>query len=680
MPTFRGEPTEDTEFRIGHDGQNIFFSCRAFDSTPDGIRTPSLQRDETSWSNDWCILILDTFLDSENSLLFGTTPAGLRSDIFISNDAQGTGAVNANWNAFWDAEVSRDERGWYAEMRIPLTSLRFQEDDGGLRMGMTAFRLIARKNESHSFPAVSPEWGRFSPFKASQTQEVVLRDARGGNPLYVTPYGLAGSGYSHSLDAGQSAFVRTDDRVRELGGDLKYGLTQNLTLDISVNTDFAQAEADNQQVNLTRFSLFFPEKRSFFQERSGVFDFSLGGNERIFHSRRIGLSGGRQVPIYGGARMVGRIGEWDVGFLDMQTEAPQSGGTSENMGVLRLRRRVFNANSYVGGIATTRFGNSGTRNSVYGLDAILRLFGQDYLTLNFSQSFEPDEAATGFMDRTYARFFLERRGIDGLTYALDLSRAGETFEPGLGFLFRRDYSKGLASLGQGWRMGSDSRWSTHRLTLDVTAFSRNLDDSFETVTVQPKWTSDTKGGHQFIAELTTTRDDLERDFSLDATAEVPAGLYTFTAARLQFRQSLSDILRVNLVSNYGGFYDGRRASNSITATWNASMHLELEGTYQLDDIDFRERDQSFRSHLVRLRTEVRVNTKLTGAALLQFSSVGDLVSANFRVRYNPSEGHDLYLVWNEGLVTDRFSSDPVRPFSDGRQLLIKYSKTFTLGT
>ncbi len=680
LPTFLGEPTEDTEFRIGHDGQSIFFSCRMFDSHPEDIRALSLQRDATGWSSDWCALTLDTFLDGENSLLFGTTPAGLRLDIFVSNDAQGPASTNVNWNTFWDAEVSRDDRGWYAEMRIPLTSLRFHEEEGTVRMGMSAVRSIARKNEHHSFPAISPEWGGMSPYKASQTREVVLEDVRGGNPLYVTPYALGGTGYSHSLDAGQGAFVRDDQRVREIGGDLKYGLTQNLTLDISLNTDFAQVETDNQRVNLTRFSLFFPEKRSFFQERSGVFNYSLGGNDRLFHSRRIGLSGGRQIPIYGGARVVGRIGEWDIAFLDMHAESPEIDGSSENMGVLRVRRRIFNANSYVGGIATTRLGNAGTRNTVYGADAILRLFGQDYLTLNFSQSFEPEETTTGFVDRSYARFFLERRGLDGLTYALDLIRAGETFEPGLGFLLRRDYSKGSASMGQGWRMGSDSPWSTHRLTLEGTAFSRNSDNSLETATIVPQWSSETKEGHRFVAQVTTTRDDLERDFSLDSDTEVPAGLYTFTSVQLQFRQSSAGFFRVDLTSDYGAFYDGRRSSNSITATWNPSMYLELVGTYRLDDVDFEERDQHFRSHLVRLRTEVRLNTELTGAALVQFSSVGELVSVNLRVRYNPSEGHDLYIVWNEGYVTDRFSSNPVRPLSDRRQLLIKYSKTFTLGT
>lgn len=677
-PTLAGNQTERTEFRIGHDGNSIYFSCRAFDSDTDGIRTPSLQRDESGFHNDWCVIVLDTFMDRETSLIFGTTPAGLRTDVIFTNDAEGQ--PNFDWNSFWDARVHRDGDGWYAELRIPLTSLRFQEVDGEVRMGMTVFRLIARKNEMHSYPAISPEWGIFSPFKASQTQEVVLENAHGGNPLYVTPYALGGDGYGHDLDATEGRYVKQGAGVREIGGDLKYGITENLTLDVSVNTDFAQVEADNQQVNLTRFSLFFPEKRQFFQERSNVFDYSLGGNEKVFHSRRIGLSGGAQVPIYGGARVVGRVGEWDVGLLDMQTESPEVGGAAENTGVLRARRRVLNENSYVGGITTARLGNAATENSVYGLDALLRLFGQDYLAVAWSQSFEPDEGAVDFGARSYGRLFWERRGLDGLTYSADLSRSGEAYEPGLGFLIRRDYTKAENQLAYGWRMGPESRWLQHRFTVTGTAFGRNMDNSVETATIEPQLLSETKGGHQFTARLTTTYDDLERDFSLDANAGVPVGNYTFTSGRLQYRQSLGDLFRVNAFGEYGTYYDGRRTTSSVTTTWNQSMYLEVVGSYRVDDIVFDERAEKYRSHLLSLRSELRLNTVLSGAALVQYATSGDLVSVNFRLRFNPREGDDLYIVWNEGLVTDRLGFDPVRPLSDRRQLLIKYSKTFTLGT
>ena len=678
LPTFEGEPTERTEFRIAYDDDYIYASCRNFDSNPSGIRALSLKRDDSSLGNDYCILVLDTFYDRETTLLFGTQPTGIRLDELIPNDARG--GVNFDWNTFWDAAAARDERGWYAEIRVPLTSLRFQEADGAVVMGVTMIRVIARKSEWHVSHPISPEWGLLSAVKASQARAMEFRGISGGNPLYVTPYATGGMDYSQELNDGETAYDRDTRRTSEVGLDVKYGLAQNLTLDVSVNTDFAQVEASDQRINLTRFSLFFPEKRPFFQERSGLFEYSLGGNERLFHSRRIGLAGGEPIRIYGGARLVGRVGEWDVGALSMQSEGAQEGASSENSSVLRLRRRVFNENSYVGGILTTRLGNKGTRNVVYGSDGIFRLYGQDFLTLNWSQSFAPsDGSSVEALDRAFVRMFWERRGIDGLTYGLDLSRSGAVFVPGLGFLFRRDYAKGVGTLRHGWRFGPRSWFLRHELSVDATAFRRGSDGRLETVEVAPQWTIESKRGYRLTTTLTTVVEDLERSFTLSDDAQVLVGRYTFTTGRVGFQQSQGDQLRTGAMVEYGEFYDGRRASANLTTTWNPSMHLALVGTYRIEDVRFDQRDQHFRAHVVRLRTEARLDTRLSTEAFVQYSSAANSVSVNFRVRYNPGEGNDLYLVWNEGLVTDRLSFDPVRPLSDRRSLAVKYSRTFTLG-
>jgi len=494
-PNFGLEPSEATEFRVVHDGTYLYVSCRNYDSEPTGVRASSLERDLGGYASDWCILILDTFADKETGLLFGTTPAGLRTDMIFANDTEG--GANFNWNTFWDAAAYQDDRGWYAEIRIPFTSLRFQRSDAGVVMGISMVRVIARKNEFSTFPAISPQWGGFSTYKASQTREVLIQGAQQADPLYITPYGIAGRGHSHTTNSDETGYDRDRDALGEVGLDVKYGITSNLTLDVTANTDFAQAEADNQQVNLTRFSLFFPEKRAFFQERSNVFDYSLGGVERLFHSRRMGLAEGDLVRIYGGGRLVGRIGEWDVGALNMQTAAAEPEGTSgttgasggvgssENLGVFRMRRRFLNDNSNIGAILTTRTGNATSENVVYGLDALMRVFGEDYLTLNWAQSFDPNVVgADGFFDRGLARVFWERRGIDGFTYEVDLTRSGETFEPALGFMFRRNYAKDAAKVSYGWRPGVESRVRTAGLALEGTAYRRLRDGSLETSAVR----------------------------------------------------------------------------------------------------------------------------------------------------------------------------------------------------
>lgn len=677
-PDFGLLPSEATEFRVAHDGDYFYVSCRAYDSDASGIRSLSLERDLSGYASDWCIVMLDTFNDRETALLFGTTPAGLRTDVIFADDTEA--GPNFNWNTFWDAAAHQDEHGWYAEIRIPFSSLRFQRTEAGVVMGMSLVRVIARKQEFVTFPPISPQWGGFSAYKASQTREVVIRGARASNPVYLTPYGIVGWGRGHALNVEGSRYVMDDNALTETGLDVKYGITSNLTLDFTANTDFAQVEADDQQVNLTRFSLFFPEKRLFFQERSNLFDYSLGGVERLFHSRRIGLADGELVRIYGGGRLVGRWGDWDLGSLTMQAAAADPSESSENLSVFRVRRLMPNS-TYVGGILTTRLGDQATRNVVYGLDALVRLFGQDYLTLNWSQSFDPSiEGAAGFLDRALGRVLWQRRGIDGLTYEVDLTRAGETFEPGLGFMFRRNYTKGDVRVGYGWRPGVESSILTTGLSIRAAAYRRAVDSSLETAHLMPELAVTLKSGHRLNVTLGATHEDVDSGFRLPGGTEVLRGAYDFVAGTVRFRQSSNSPLRANAGGELGSFFDGRRASASLGATWTPSKHFEIDGTYRIEDVTFPERSQGFTAHIVRLRGAARLDTRLSGDSLIQYSSAANSVTVNLRLRYNPREGTDLFLVWNEGLVTDRSSFEPARPLSERRTLLVKYSQTFALGS
>ncbi len=672
-PTFGEVPSERTEIRVAHDGQYLYVAGRMYDSDPSGIRATSLRRDDASLSNDWVVINLDTFGDQENTNVIGVTPSGVRTDIAY-NDVQGT--LNFDWNTFWDAAVRRTEEGWFAEMRIPFSSLRFQERGGEVRMGMAVWRNIARKNEIAVFPAIPPKWN-FSILKGSQLQPVVLEGVRSRRPLYATPYLLGGTGFTNTLNAGRTGYDHRSQGVSDVGMDLKYGITNNLTLDLSINTDFAQVEADDQQVNLTRFSLFFPEKRQFFQERSSVFDFPTGGNDRLFYSRRIGLTSGNPVPLHGGARLVGRIGNWDVGLLNMQTNSFE-GLPSENFGVLRLRRQVLNPNSYIGAIVTSRRG--GSDNTLYGLDGLLRLRGQDYLTLNWAQSFTENEAEVdGLGARSLMRARWERRGVDGLRYAFDASRVGSVFNPALGYILRSDYTRLGDRISYGWRPGKESRLLRHMLSLEGAAYLRNRDGSTESSVIGPQWLLETKSGHTFTLSASTQYEDLPRDFRIADDVSVLEGRYRFQNAGISYSPSSASLLRSGASLEGGTFYDGWRVTAGITPTWNASRFLELGGAYQINRIEFPDRDQALTAHIARLRTRLMLNTRLSGAAFVQFNSATEAVSMNLRLRYNPREGNDLYVVYNEGLNTDRFGFDPVRPLTESRTLLVKYSHTVNLG-
>ena len=309
-PNFGSEPSERTEILVAYNEDYLYVAGRLFDNEPLKIQAPSKKRDSRNPGSDWFGIALDTFNDKENALAFFTTPTGLRWDAAVINDAQGGISANTNWNTLWDVAVVRNDEGWFAEMRIPFSSLRFQDDNGRVVMGLISWRQIARKEEWVIFPAIPSDWGFLSFYKISEAQEVVFEGVRSHKPLHVAPYLLLGTEQSSELNIDESVYQPIEHLKYEVGLDVKYGLTSNLTLDATLNTDFAQVEADDQQINLTRFSLFFPEKRLFFQERSSVFDFNFESSEpnRLFYSRRIGIYDGKPVRIYGGARLVGRVG------------------------------------------------------------------------------------------------------------------------------------------------------------------------------------------------------------------------------------------------------------------------------------------------------------------------------------------------------------------------------------
>lgn len=301
MPDPGAQPSEATEILIGYTDEYLYAACRCYDrQTP---VAPSFRRDYSGTDTDYFIVSLDTFNDKENVLAFLATPSGVRFDVAVTNDAAGDSPFQRDWNTFWDVAVEVKDDGWFAEVRIPFSSLRFEADGDRVVMGLTAARYFAREFGVASFPAVPPEWGTAGVYKASRAHEVEFRGIQPSRLLRVSPYLLFGMTQENVLDQSRTAYRSRNDPAHDIGLDVKYGLTSNLTLDLTVNPDFAQAEADDQEVNLTRFPLFFPEKRRFFQERSSNFAFDFGGPDRLFYTRRVGLHEGHQVHILGGARV-----------------------------------------------------------------------------------------------------------------------------------------------------------------------------------------------------------------------------------------------------------------------------------------------------------------------------------------------------------------------------------------
>jgi hypothetical protein len=674
-------PSERTEVLAAYDEQYIYFALRAYDSEPSGIRGNILYRDRFG-SDDYFEVMLDTFNDNENGLIFTTSPAGIRRDTEISRDASGPPGtwLNADFNTFWDTAVTVNEEGWFAEMRIPFSSLRFQDDNGRVVMGLVAHRIIARKSERSTFPAIEPN-ADFAFLKPSRAQKIVLEGVYSRRPLYITPYGLAGFDRSAFLADPPLRYHHQHLRRSEIGGDLKYGLTNDLTLDLTVNTDFAQVEADDQQINLTRFSLFFPEKRQFFQERAGIFEFNTGGTSRLFHSRRIGLTAeGEPVRILGGARVVGRIGDWEVGLLDMQTAAH---GTlpSENFGVLRLRRNVFNPNSFAGAMATSRIGADGRYNLAYGLDGTFRLFGDEYLSFQWAQTFDRDPATErewhGLQSGRFSGL-LERRRRQGAGYLSRLTWSGPAYDPGIGFVQRHDFTQLDQRLSYTWMAGEASPLIWHTLAAAGSGYLRNDGRSLETLELGPEWSFAKKSGASGSLDARVVHEDLVASFALPGGITIPAGQYTFYRIGANYTMSRNALLRTGARLEGGGFFDGWQASLTLTPNWYVSRHLELAGTYVYNLVRFPERDQRLDSHIARLRIGTALNTQLSTSVFVQYSNIANVFSANARFRYNFREGNDLWIVLNESLNTDRNRLHPSLPLSDSRAVMVKYTYTFAL--
>jgi hypothetical protein len=692
-PTHGAEPSEKTEVRIGYDERHLYMSGRMYDSDPSGIRLNTFYRDQ--WSGDDLLaIIVDSYNDYETAVWFVTNPGGVRTDRSLSSDAEftervgpgsrgftGGGAMNTDWNSHWDVATHRNDEGWFAEFRIPFSSLGFQTRDGEVTMGIIVYRYVARKSERQIYPAISREWGGFGWAKPSQAQRVTLRDIRPSKPVYVTPYVLGGIKQLPVLlsppDVATPRWNTDDDLTREPGVDLKYSPSSNLTLDLTVNTDFAQVEADDQQINLTRFPLFFPEKRQFFQERASTFEFGTGGsNDRLFFSRRIGLHEGELVRIYGGARLVGRLGGADFGFLNMQT-APQGGRGGENMGVLRLNQKVLNSYSSIGGMLTTRIGSTGEDNFAYGLDADLRLFGDEYLTVKWAQTFDEQLDEGSALDAGLIRARWERQTDEGFSYFAEYGRVGPDYLPRLGFQTRDDFSFYSGRLRYQWFPGPASPFLTITLVGTTGHYYRNEDNSAESRLIEPELQIEFKNASEVTAGLRSSYESIRDTFSI---AEVPieTGDYWFHEANLRYELSRNALFRGTASLTAGSFYDGTRLGLGMNPTWNVSKNLELGAGYDVNRLRFSDRDLATTTHLGRLRIDVALDARFSLSTFAQYNSLVDQTGINARFRYHIREGTDLWIVYNEGFNFERENGvDPRLPLSSGRTIMVKYSHTFT---
>jgi len=660
-PAFGVPLTERTEIRVAYNSRAVYASIRAWDSEPGRIMANTLYRDRWSGDDEFAV-ILDTFNDRENAVMFLVTPAGVRIDNQISNDAEpGRGSfLNQDWNAVWDARAVVTDSGWTAELRVPFTSLRYRLDGDSVVMRLKAFRYLPRKGENQMYPPTRPSDGPTPHFQPSLGQVVVMHGVPATRPLLAMPYTRAAAGQREGIGKRDAA----------MGLDLKVAPLPSLAVDLTVNTDFAQVEADDEQVNFTRFSLFFPEKRPFFQERSGLFGVSTGGSSAVFYSRRVGLSpGGAPLPILGGVRLAGTAGSWEVGALGMYVGRDETdGGGGELLQVIRGRRGV---GSGVLGVMLTdrRIGDASS--STVAMDAVLRLGKAVRATLVLAQTY--DSSATSPSARNSRLLAqVQRRSAGGASWSAEYRGAGAEYDPAMGFVQARGFHEGVGSLGYSWRPGAGQALREHTLQANLAGRHRTRDGRPDELSAALFWGFETSGNVAGSIRMTAAHEHVPASFALNESIRVGPGSYTTGVLRLTGTTPYHLRLRMFGALEGGGVFGGRRLSATLEPTWAQSRHLELGVVASLTALAF---DSVARrtDHLVRARVRIALTARFFVETYQQFNSFRDAASTNVRVRWNLSEGHDLWL-----------AGDWAREHGDGTERLrqhevtVKYTRLFTL--
>ena len=641
--------SERTEVRALYDDEYLYLGVWAWDNEPEKMEIKAIFNNEGS-PGDVMNIVIDAYHAHRSALQFSTNANGVLHDWLQTGETAAT--RDDSFDTVWMSKGRRLPYGYEIEVAIPFTSLRFEAQPPGQEVifGIGFRRNIPRKNEEAIWPYVSrdSDWQR--PAEYGHLRGLI--DVRPGRNLEVRPYVLGGAtrDFSRAL---------TDTR-RDVGMDVKWGVTPALTADFSVNTDFAQEEADVQQVNLTRFSLFFPEKRQFFLEGRQAFQFGVGREIDLAFTRRIGLSpAGQPVPIRAGARLSGREGPTSIGAMNIQT-ADASGLPGQNFSVIRLKRDML-ARSSIGGILTNVQGG-GQVNRVYGADASFYLrrlwFLEGWLA-------GMDESGASRSGAGYGRVAYERDRV-GAGYTL-LS-IGEGFRPGVGFVRRPDSRQHASEV----RFSPRPQWNLVRQlhfrgTVDYTTNQQNVLESRDrAASAQVEFET----GH--IATLTSTNvsESIATPFRLRSDVAIASGVYTFNNVALTVQTPSRRHLNIRSTITTGGFWNGSRDEFVTSGDYRPSTHLKLSWNYSINRVSLP--GGRWTSHLLSSGFMIPFDANMAILSLFQYNRDTRQISSNIRFRWIPKPRSDFYIVYNE------LDSDDPRLIRVNRSLTVKMNYSLSL--
>jgi hypothetical protein len=626
--------TERTEVRIVTDADNLYIGVTCFDVDPSSIIAKEMERDSDLDRDDNFSFILDTFHDKRSGFYFAINPNGAQFDAQLGT--RGRRGMNRDWDGVWDVRSRILEQGWSAEIVIPFKTLRFHEQENQT-WGINFRRKIARKNEESLWRGWRRNEGLLQLTAAGELQ-LSGRIEQGRN-LVVIPY--FSSGY-------EKGFRPYDDfetgGTSKTGFDLKYALTPTLTADVTFNTDFAQVEADQEQVNLTRYSLFFPEKRDFFLENQSNFEMGSRFRALAFYSRRIGLGEEREsVPILAGGRVTGKTGKMDIGLLSIQTR--ETGDTpATHFSVARFKRNIFEQ-SHFGMIYTRKSpGEESSNNQLVGADLSLRTSkfrGNRNLSLStyFMQSFSPSTNS-----QNHAFNFSLSYPNDLIHANLAYAEVGENFNPELGYVRRTGARMWFGSFNVAPR---PKILNLRKIELNSRVFyNSDFHGSLESAgtTFRPIGLV-FQSGDEFEFNVSTNHDFLTEAFDIFDDIEIKEGRYDVVKYELRFETNDSRLVSSGIRYKWGGFFSGNQRAMNLGTRLRLSKRLSVAGEYKYTDTDLLE--GSFVTHEVASRVNLAFNTRLTARLFLQWNNEDEEIGLNFRLRWIPRLGSDFFIVYNE---------------------------------
>jgi hypothetical protein len=652
-----GEPeTERTEIWVMYDNDNMYVACRCWDSAPpDKWIANELRRDTNQLrQNDSIGVSFDTFYDRRSAFVFYTNPLGARAD----NSVVDEGGSNTDWNPVWASKTGRFDGGWTVEMAIPFKSLRYRSGPGQV-WGIQLRRSVRRKNEwtyLTPVPQILAGPQAFNRISAGGTL-VGLDLPPAGKNLELKPYAIS----RLTTDRVRTPPLR-NDITGDLGGDVKYGLTANLTADFTYNTDFAQVEIDEQQVNLTRFSLFFPEKRDFFLEGRGLFDFARGGitgggasqassstiQPYLFYSRRIGLNQNRIVDIDAGGRLTGKIGKYGVGIMNIQAgDEPVSRTEPTNFSVIRVKRDVLRRSS-IGAMVTNRSKavTANGSNQAYGVDAAFSFFQNVGLGGYYANTDTPGVTADSASYQAVADYGGDRYGGH-----LEYLKVGAGFNPEVGFVARTNFRRTYGT----------ARFSPRPKSIKAVrkfTFQGNFDNfingggDLETRVQTGIFNTEFENSDVLAVNVSRDYELLARPATILGVT-IPTGSHQFTNALLSYALGAQRPVSGTLSLQAGNFYNGTLTAVGYSAARVSVLkQFSFEPTISINRVEVP--GSTVTTRLYRTRADYGFSPLMFASALLQYTSSDRAFSSNLRFRWEYRPGSELFIVYTD----ERDQTDP----------------------